>query len=184
MADALPTCECIKGAPLNEKLDAIYCYLYQHATSTVSLPSCECVRGYPLMDKVSAIYCALLQLNTGGGSITVSQISDMTAFWKAAVVTTPAANTFLTSNGLQAFAAVPFANISITASQISDATTFGKNVLLTNYFDPGPGVDTLIYIPGGGGGNLQFVNTPLTGAATITPVTSVSYDSGILTAIS
>ena len=190
---ALPDCECIYGLPLNDKLDAIYCYLYQHATSTVSLPSCDCIRGYELQDKVSAIYCALLQLSTGGGSITLSQISDMSAFWKNANAQTPAASTYLTSNGAGVFAAVPFANISVTSAQISDATAAGRLIMQASDASGGnPGAISWV----GGVNNppavqdtANFLQT-LTGnispnpSGTTSPVTSISMSNGIITAIS
>lgn len=70
----LPTCECVKGLPLPEQLNAIYCALIQ-----------------------------ILNNGGGGGSITLADISDMSPFWKATLSGTPAADQVFGTDGAGVF---------------------------------------------------------------------------------
>lgn len=47
------------------------------------LPLCECVNGLPTQQQLGFIYCALLEIlaGQGGGTITLSQISDLDGSW-------------------------------------------------------------------------------------------------------
>lgn len=162
------------------------------------LPTCECAVGRPIQDQLGFIYCALLEIlaASGGGDITLSQISDLDTSWITPLQTpiTPFAESLLASNGIaNAFvgvdgtgnavtffdavqaAAIVEPLVSITASQISDATAFGLSAITF------VGVIDQHLITDGGGllSNMGFGVT-----ASQTPVTQVDTDRGIVTVLS
>jgi len=161
----------------------------------MSLPTCQCNAGLPIQQQLGNIYCALLAViagQGGGGSITLAQISDMSAFWKNANAQTPAASTYLTSNGAGVFAAVPFANISVTTAQISDATAIGR--LVVKALDTTGGSAGGFQLEAGAAAVVAY-NMPqfagkiandqaLAADGTTSPVNSVTIANGIITAIS
>lgn len=71
----------------------------------MALPTCECVAGQNLEEKLASIYCALLEIlaNGGGGAVTLADITDMSAFWKATLSGTPAADKVFGTDGAGVF---------------------------------------------------------------------------------
>jgi hypothetical protein len=54
-------CSCAPGMTLNQKLDAIYCVLYENASDPTDQLACRCAPGFTLNQKLDAIYCQLYQ---------------------------------------------------------------------------------------------------------------------------
>lgn len=122
------SCECIRGLPLNDKLDAIYCAFYTAISNPVALPSCECVKGQPLLDKIDSIYCAILQFTQGGGGeIDPNNIQGATPYGISLLqLPAPQASALLSSDGATALVLDPTDSITqnIAFAQISDAGPF------------------------------------------------------------
>lgn len=137
----LPTCECIKGKPLNEIAAAIYCAFYTALTDPMNLPDCDCVKGQPLPDILAAIYCAVIQFTSQpfSGTINPDQINGITAFGEGVLLSNPDPNQalFFDGNNVLSFTweqvgdnSEAFVNIS--SAQITDSSAFGREVMALN----------------------------------------------------
>ncbi len=125
------------------------------------LPSCECVP-QTIQGLLTAIYCALQEIAENGAAVNLESINGISAFWKATLGGTPAADQVFGTNGAGVFATFDVSEVGINFIGMQTPDVGGALVVLTD----------------------ASIETRAGVTDTISPITSVTFDIGIALAAS